>query len=150
MSGTSVKVIPAVKVNRTFSVPREKVFQAWVNNDEIKNWFLPAEGYSVLFAEVNPRKNTRFRILMKDSEGNQHLFGGVLQQFIFPEKLDFTWAINGGGTQQQKSFVTVDFIEKGTQTEVQLKHINLPNEKMMEGYSKSWVHILDQLDKYLK
>ena len=150
MSGTSVKVIPAVKVNHTFSSPREKVFQAWINNDEIKNWFLPAEGYSVLFAEVNPRKNTRFRALVKDADGNQHLFGGVLQQFIFPEKLDFTWAINGGGTQQQKSFVTVDFVEKGGQTEIQLIHKNFPNEEMRESYSKSWNFMLEQLDKYLK
>jgi uncharacterized protein YndB with AHSA1/START domain len=150
MSGTSVNVIPAVKVNRTLSVPREKIFQAWMNNDEIKNWFLPAEGYSVIFAEVNPRKNTRFRISLKDTDGNQHIFGGVLQQTVFPEKLDFTWASNGGGTQQQKSFVTIDFIEKGTQTEVKLIHKNFPNEEMREGYSKSWNYILDQLDKYLK
>lgn len=150
MSGTSVMVIPAVKVNHFFSSPREKVFNAWINNDEIKNWFLPADGYSVSFAEVNPRKNTRFRISMKDADGNQHLFGGVLHKFVFPEKLGFTWAKNGGGTQQQKSVVTVEFKEKGGQTEVLLIHENFMKLEIMESYAKKWNYILDQLDKYLK
>lgn len=150
MSGTSVKVIPAVKIGRTFSIPREKVFQAWMNREELKNWFLFADGYSVSFAEINPRKNTRFRVSMKDSDGNQHLFGGVLHKFAFPEELGFTWAKNGGGTQQQKSFVTVDFIDKAGQTEIQLTHENFPDEKMMESYKLGWNYMLDQLDKYLR
>jgi uncharacterized protein YndB with AHSA1/START domain len=149
MSGTSVKVIPAVLVERTFSVDRECVFNAWTDTNELKNWFFPENGYTVPFAEINLRKNTRYRIAIKDKGGNTQLFGGIINQLVVPEKLCYTWAVNGGGTQQIKTLVSIDFIEKGGQTEVKLIHENFTDEKTRENYEKQWNYMFDQLAKYL-
>jgi len=149
MSGTSVTVIPAVLVERTFSADRDRVFNAWTDTNELKNWFFPEEGYTVLFAEINLRKNTRYRIAMKDKGGNTQLFGGIIKQLVVPKKLSYTWAVNGGGTQQVKTFVSIDFAEKGSQTEVNLIHENFTDEQTRENYEKLWNSMFDQLAKYL-
>ena len=149
MSGTSVNVIPAVKVNRTFNAPCDRVFKAWTDQNELKNWFFPSEGYTIPFAEINLRKNTRFRIAMKDSKGNTDLIGGIIKQLVIPEKLGYTWAQNGGGTQQRKTFVSIEFMDKDGKTDVQLIHEDFPDEKMRESYEKRWNSLFDQLEKYL-
>jgi len=149
MSGTSVTVIPAVLVERTFSADRDRVFNAWTDTNELKNWFFPEEGYTVLFAEINLRKNTRYRIAMKDKGGNTQLFGGIIKELIVPEKLSYTWAANGGGTQQEKTLVSIDFTDKGGQTEVKLIHENFTDEQTRENYEKLWNSMFDQLAKYL-
>lgn len=149
MSGTSVKVIPAVRVERTFSAECERVFNAWTDTNELKNWFFFSDGYTVPFAEINLRKNTRYRIAMKDKSGNTHLFGGIIKHLVVPKKLSYTWAGNGGGTQQIKTLVSIDFTDKGGQTEVKLIHESFPDEQMRENYEKSWNYLFDQLANYL-
>lgn len=149
MSGTSVRVIPSLTVTRKYPVPRERVFRAWTDRKELQNWFFPANGFTVPFAEINLRKNTRYRIAMRDKEGTLHLFGGVMQEVVVPEKLRFTWAQNAGGTQQHKSLVTVDFLDQSGTTELQLTHDNFPDDQVRTSYEQSWNHILDNLAKYL-
>jgi uncharacterized protein YndB with AHSA1/START domain len=86
---------------------------------------------------------------MKDKSGNTQLFGGIIKQLVVPEKLTYTWAGNGGGTQQMKTLLRIDFIEKGDQTAVKLIHENFRDEQMRISYEKSWSFLFEQLEKYL-
>ena len=86
---------------------------------------------------------------MKDPKGNLHLFGGVLKQ-VTSSKISFTWASNGGGTQQFKSIITVEFFQKEATTELRLTHENFSGEKMRERYDEGWNNIFEQLEKFLK
>jgi uncharacterized protein YndB with AHSA1/START domain len=149
MSGTSVTVIPAVKIERTFDAPPERVFNAWTDDHELKNWFFPSDGYSVPFAEINLRKNTRYRIAVRDSKGETHLYGGIIKQLIMPEKFACTWAENGGGTQQRKTFISIDFTDANGKTIVLFTHEDFPDEKMRKFYETMWNRLFDQLEKYL-
>lgn len=150
MSGTHVDVIPVVHITHSLPASRDRVFKAWIDKQDLQNWFIPDEGYSVLFIEINSRKNAKFRIVLKDSQGNKRLFGGIYREFVIPERLDFTWEKNGGGTQQHKTFVSVQFKEKDGQTRIELTHDHFSDEKMRDEYEKSWPAMFDRLEKYLK
>ena len=144
-----MQVIPNLIIKRTISCLPGRIFKAWTVEEELKQWFFPAAGYSIPFVEFNLRKNALYRIAMKAPNGDLHLFGGMIKELIVAEKLCFTWASNGGGTQQLKSFITVEFIPGNGTTEVRLTHENFSGETMREGYDKGWNHIFDQLEKHL-
>ncbi len=144
-----MQVIPNLIIKRTMSFSPGRIFKAWTEEEELKRWFFPADGYTIPFVEINLRKNALYRIAMKDPKGDLHLFGGLIKELIIAQKLSFTWASNGGGTQQFKSFITVDFLRKNGTTEVRLTHENFSGETMREKYDKGWNHIFDQLEKHL-
>lgn len=64
------KTSPAttLRVARSFAAPREKVFRAWTDPEELKKWFGPV-GYSTLIAEVDLRVGGKYRLGMRKLPG---------------------------------------------------------------------------------
>ena len=95
-------------ITRTFAAPREKVFKAWTDPQELKKWWAAGPGFTTPFAEVDLRVGGRYRLAMKPPDQDVvRVVGGVYREVRPPERLIYTWAWEGSGGPE--TVVTVTF-----------------------------------------
>lgn len=137
-----------LRLQRTFSASRERVFDAWTNPEELKNWFAPSDTYRTPEAEVDLRVGGRYRIRMESADGKAHQVAGVYHEIQVPEKLVFTWGWEFGGMDQEETLVTVEFSEVGENgTEVVLTHERFSSIKARDEHKEGWSGCLERLTK---
>ncbi|MCZ6798895.1 MAG: SRPBCC domain-containing protein [Nitrospirae bacterium] len=141
-------------ITRTFKAPREKVFEAWTNPEALKRWFGPSDDFSTPGAEVDLQVGGHFRIQMKAPNGEEHTVGGVYREIQVPEKLVFTWSWEAGGgcggsemDEPIETLVTVEFSERGNETEVILTHECFANADQRDKHNEGWSGCLARLGK---
>jgi uncharacterized protein YndB with AHSA1/START domain len=77
-----------ITITRTFDAPRELVFQAWTDPDQVARWFGPA-GFETPreSVEIDLRPGGRFRLTMVRGEGMEHPVDYEVVEFVEPELL---------------------------------------------------------------
>lgn len=141
------KTETSLQLRRTLAVPREKVFRAWTEVEEIKKWFCPT-GFTVLHADLDLRVGGNYRITMKSPDGKNIDHFGSYREIRPPVKLVFTWILDNqdcAGNQgvTVETLVTVEFQDHGGSTTVVLTHEFFPNEKARDGHQFGWSGCLD-------
>src|SRR5262249_34608934 len=111
-----------VVLRRTYAASRNRVFRACTDAEEIVQWMSPSEGGSAEFAGMGLRTGGPYRIGYRTPNGLA-VVGGVFLKVVVPEKLVYTWVWeepeeNAGAETR----VTVEFLEKGGETELVLTH----------------------------
>jgi len=96
-------------LRRTFTAPREKVFRAWTDPEELKQWWGP-EGCSTPIAEIDLRVGGKYRFGMKPLEGDLIFVSGTYREIRPPEKLVYTWVWEGSEMDAGETLVTVKFL----------------------------------------
>jgi uncharacterized protein YndB with AHSA1/START domain len=136
-------------VRRTIKAPREKVFRAWTEPEELKKWFGP-EGMECTSAEMDLRVGGSYRISIQDDKGETHDVGGVYREIRPPERLTFTWKWeNMPELAGVETLVTLEFAAKGNETELTLTHEHFPSEKARDEHTGGWSTTFDCLEKFL-
>lgn len=127
-------------VSRVVKAPIDKVFRAWVEADQLKQWYSP-EGMSTPKASVEARKGGKYSVTMQMGEAEFDMSGEYLE-FDEPNKLVFTW-------NAATSIVIVNFKKVDeTTTEVSLTHRGFVNEKSQMEHQQGWDGTLNKLVKY--
>jgi uncharacterized protein YndB with AHSA1/START domain len=147
----------AIQVRRTFSASREKVFRAWTELAALNHWMCrDVRSHQVRYLQLDVRPNGRYEIEVKAPEGVTYIGGGIYREVKAPEKLSFTWRWKrmpekpGASLPAGDSLVTVEFFERGDQTEVVLKHEMLLTEESRKSHKKGWEGCFEKLAEYLK
>ena len=92
MSNLTFDSATMLKIRRYYHASRERVFRAWTNPEQLKQWFAVAEGFTTPIADVDLKVGGRYRLGMQPPGDDGVLIaGGVYQQISPPEKLVFTW-----------------------------------------------------------
>lgn len=137
MSDTQTTV-PALTIKRTFDAPRERVFNAFTNASRLREWFGPP-GVAVGEVTFDPRDGGRYRILMKNSKGEDFNVGGVITEFREPERLAYTFRWEEDDPQTERdTFITIDFIARGNQTEMVFTQEGFAAEASRDGHADGW------------
>ncbi len=137
-----------LRVERTFAAPREKVFRAWTDPEELKKWFGPV-GYSTLIAEVDLRVGGQYRLGMRKlPNGEIFYLVGMYREVRPPEKLVYTWFWESQ-PEQGETLVTVEFLARGNSTEVMVTHELFSTDKARDDHDKGWNSCLDRLPQAL-
>lgn len=137
-----------LRLTRTFAAPREKVFHAWTDPEELKKWFGPV-GYSTPTAEVDLRVGGKYRLGMKKlPDGEIFYLSGTYREVRLPEKLVYTWRWENE-PELGETLVTVEFRARGHSTEVVVTHELFPTEKARDDHDKGWNSCLDRLPEVL-
>ena len=135
-------------LRRTFHAPREKVFRAWTDPEELKKWWGP-EGYATPSAEVDLRVGGKYRLGMRKlPDGEIFYLSGIYREVRPPERLVYTWRWEAQ-PEHGETLVTVEFREVGDSTEVVLTHERFPTEKARDDHNRGWSGCLDRLPKLL-
>lgn len=133
-----------LRLRRTFAAPRERVFRAWTVPEEMKKWKGPG-AMSTPVAEVDLRPGGRYRIHMQPPDGTvTHRLVGLYRVVDPPKKLVYTWRWENE-PELAETLVTVEFLDRGGNTELVLTHELFPNDDARKRHEAGWTACFDKL-----
>ena len=139
----------SLQLKRRFAAPREKVFRAWTDPQAVKQWHASGE-YQTHIAELDLRVGGRYRFEFKQlSDGIVVPVWGTYREVRAPERLVYTWTVERPGLNMGETLVTVEFLARGTETEIVLTHELLPSAELREEHKEGWNACFDSLPKCL-
>jgi uncharacterized protein YndB with AHSA1/START domain len=137
---------PTLVVRRRIAVPRERVFEAWLDSESLAHWMRPGD-FTHATVTVDPRVGGGFRIVMEGrTDGGDYEHRGEYLVIEPPSLLSFTWISRA--TDHQPTVVTIEFHEWGSGTELVLTHRRLP-PTAVEAHRRGWTDIVRLLDEAL-
>ena len=149
MSNTQTAAGPELVIRRTFNAPRSRVFEAFTKAELLRQWFTPPgkEPGAVTF---DARVGGSYRITSTDPDGEEWNFGGVISEFRVPERLAYTfhWEEDDKSAEREM-YVTLDFIDRGEQTEIVFTQTNFASEASRDGHLEGWYEVFDKLPALL-
>jgi uncharacterized protein YndB with AHSA1/START domain len=121
-------------VTRSFAAKRSRVFRAFTDRNEMKQWFGP-EGFTISACAIDLRVGGAYRVVMRSPHGTEHIVRGVYQEISKPERLAFTWAWESDdGELGPETVVTVTFAENDGKTELRLSHRRFESKKARDAH----------------
>jgi uncharacterized protein len=134
----------SVQTKRQIKAPRERVFAAWTNQDQIAKWMGPGV-CRVLSAKLDVRVGGKYRMLFQ-TPGGEMTVSGEYRELQAPSKIAFTWQWQDDEDWQNvTSLVTVELVEKDGGTEVTLTHTGLPSGESAGRHEHGWQGSLEKL-----
>lgn len=138
---------PQLVVRREIEASAEELFDAWLDARSLGSWMRPgdaASGTRESTVAVDARVGGAFSINMH-APTKDVLHTGTYREIDRPHRLVFTWiSVN---TRDRESVVTVEFHAgaKPGHTEIVLTQEQLPDAPAIEGHTKGWTAIVENL-----
>lgn len=139
-----------LKVTRTFKASRQRVFRAWTEPELMMRWFVEGDG-NMSVCEIDLREGGRYR-LEGEMGGKRWRIWGSYLEVKPPEKLVYTWAWKhdaGMGTTEGDTTVTVEFRDRGPETELVLTHERFASAAARDEHTQGWTSCLNRLERVL-
>jgi uncharacterized protein YndB with AHSA1/START domain len=139
----------SLEIRRFINAPRDRVYAAWTNPAQLKEWFGPEWVQTRdIFAE--PRAGGKFRWDLINCDGEEKTIGGEYREVVPGKKIVFTWKHCDDELWANRiSIVTVEFSDRNGGTELRLKHEQLPSEESRDDHNRGWNSVLDKLEKFV-
>jgi uncharacterized protein YndB with AHSA1/START domain len=105
-------------ITRVFDAPKELVFKAWTEPEQIKKWWGP-KGFSAPVIKVNLKKGGKYLYAMKDEKGKVYWTGGEYLEVDAPRRLvvtDYFADEKGNKVDPVKYGIPKDFPKESTVT----------------------------------
>lgn len=141
-------------ISRVIDAPRERVFEAWTDPDQLKRWWGP-HGMTTPVCEMDLRPGGVFRTVMRDPGGAEYPNEGVFVEVAKPERLVFTEAFGEDGRPSEEARATITFEDPGggeTRLTARWLHASVADREAHErmGFAQGWGEMLDRLEAHLK
>ena len=138
-----------LKVSRTIRASRQRVFRAWTEPELMMRWFVEADD-EMRVCRIDLRKGGRYEF-QGTSKGRPWTVRGEYLEVKPPERLVYTWTWNidpsKGDATGDDTRVTIDFIERGKETDVVVKHERFATAQARDMHANGWKGCLDRLSK---
>jgi uncharacterized protein YndB with AHSA1/START domain len=131
-------------MRRTVRAKRDRVFDAWTDPDQLKRWWGPGE-FTTPVAEVDARPGGTYLLVMQPPAGDPMRLVGSFQEVLRPERLVYTWRWDAPWSDGHESLVTVEFLDRGNETEVVVRHEHFGPEGE-DPYRTGWEGGLHKLE----
>ena len=139
----------AIRAQRRFAAPREKVFRAWTEPDALKRWWCPP-GWTAADIEVDLRVGGAYRIGMRRIADNTQVYVyGTFLEVRWPEQLVYTWRWDGAFEALPETKVTVEFLDVKGSTKLVLTHESFPELAVRQQHLVGWVTACDRMERIL-
>lgn len=145
---------------RTFDVPSEKLFDAWINPETLKKWFFTSETTNIL-TRNEPKVGGTFEIL-DYQEGEDYYVFGKYKEIDPPKNLVFTFKMPHINDSADVIKVQIKPIETGCKMTF-IQEIKVPTEsglaeeeieqKLKEYHDQTeqgWGYIFDELKQIIE
>jgi uncharacterized protein YndB with AHSA1/START domain len=138
-----------VRVTHVFDAPREAVFAAWTDPEQVAKWWAP-DGFEIPAesVEIEPRVGGRFHLTMVESAGDGRFpYHSEIIEFSAPELIALKAdAIPGAGIED--TVTRVVFEEHGAKTRMTVT--SGPYTEDVRGNAEAgWVDLLANLERAL-
>ena len=140
MTAETIETVPTVRISKMMPARREDVFNAWLDADGMRTLMCPGD-IKKTEIEIDARVGGRFRLVMHGEE-NDHEMTGEYVEIDPPSRLAFTWVSHA---TVGDSLVTLEFRDRGEETELVLTHERLPSAEIAAQHEGGWGSILQKL-----
>ena len=148
MDTTTFAEKPSLTLTRSYSVPPQRVWRAWTDPQALKRWFGPGGEDPVSVADLDVRKDGRFRIVFGGADGKAHEVQGVYREVVPHRKLVFTWTWPNS-TPERESVITIEFRAAGGGTELVFRQEQFFDATVRDGHLRGWTEAFLKLDQSL-
>ena len=140
-------------ITRVFAAPRELVWRAWIDPDEVVFWWhlrgvvTPRESI-----EIDARPGGRYRYTMIAPDGTEYPTAGVYREITPPERLVFTWG-SPEDPDDAAAVITVDLVERGDaadETRMTFHLQGIDGARGDENVYDGWDSAFDILDERIE
>jgi uncharacterized protein YndB with AHSA1/START domain len=154
-------------IKRIFNAPIEKIWNAFTDQNILKNWWSP-QGMTSSFLTVELKVGGVFRFCFKGNDGTEmadkEFWGcGEYTKIEKPNKLSYYDSFSdaegnpvppsyygiSGKNEIEKLLIELTFIEKEGKTCMQFVGENSYDDSMTEDITKGWNEMFNKLDKLL-
>ena len=149
-------------IERIFAAPRERLWQAWTNPEQLKRWWGPKD-FTAPFAAIDLRVGGKYLNCMRSPDGKDFWSGGVYREIVPLEKIVVTDSFTDekgnivpaaqygmSGDWPLELLVTVTFEAQNGKTKMTLRHLGLPAGENLETCRQGWNQSFDKLAAILK
>src|SRR5439155_26125693 len=138
----------SLQIKRFINAPRARVYAAWTDPAQLKQWFGPEFVQTHDFV-ADVRVGGEYRWDLTSPEGERMTVRGEYRELVPGKKIVFTWKWDDDDVWENRtSIVTVELSDGGGGTELLLKHEQLPSEESRDRHNEGWNSVLDRLEKF--
>ena len=154
-------------ISRTFDAPRELVYRAWTEAEQLMHWFGP-KGFPMFHARIDLRPGGTFHYALRQPDGGEMWGKWVFQEIVPPEEIVVVSSFSDpeGKTTKHpgmtdwplemrsrflfedvggKTKVTIRWAPVATSTEAEIRTF----ERGRPGMTQGWTGTFEQLEAYL-
>lgn len=148
MTATINTKATTLEITKSLKAPVEKVYKTWTQPEHMKNWFGCAQtGETKIVQDF--RVGGEYRYEMHLDSGDIAVVTGTFKEIVENKKVVYTWSNNSTEFPAQNTLVTVEFLSKGQETDLVLKHENFAVPVAVEGHTAGWSAALEKFASLL-
>jgi len=144
-------------LKRVLDATPELAFRAWTTPEHIQQWMRPEPGMAVPLASMDLRVGGKFRIQMKNPDGEFFTAVGEFREVKPPERLVYTWdwEKDGSGTEfgeveGKPSLITVEFLKRSKGTEFVMTHTRFATVESRDNHARGWSTAVEHFAKLVE
>jgi uncharacterized protein YndB with AHSA1/START domain len=135
-----------LSLRRIIRAPREKVFAAWTDPEQLRQWWGPGP-VSCPEAHVDLREGGAYRLANREADGSITWISGTFERVRAPDELVYTWTI--GSAPGEPTLVSVAFLPHAEGTELVLTHARFAAAAVRDMHLAGWNGCIDKLEALL-
>lgn len=145
-------------ITHLFDAPRETVFHAWTDPDQLKHWYAP-DGCTIEFKTIEVKVNGSFHSCIYDPVHGECWIKGIYKVVEFPEKLVFSMILSNAQGDDVRAaaagkpedwpeelLTTVTLTAIGKQTKLTIHQTVSEEEAKQTGAYQSWIKMFNKLN----
>ena len=146
-----------IRIERMFDAPRERVFDAWTQPEQLLQWYAP-RGCTITLVKLETRPGGRFHWCIHNPSFGDCWCVGVYQEVVRPERIVYTLATADSAGNEiepaqaghdprwpRETLVTVTLADVRGSTRLTLEQNVLESLAKHTGAHPSWLQMLDRL-----
>ena len=138
----------SLEIKRVINAPRSRVYAAWTDPAQLKQWWGPDNVETRNFA-ADARVDGKYRWDLVNQEGEEMSVFGEYRELVPGKKIVFTWQWDDDEAWKNvSSVVTVELSDRDGGTEICLRHEQLPSTESRDRHNEGWSSVLDRLEKF--
>lgn len=126
-----------LELERRLNAPPQRVFDAWIEPEQVSQWFGPGE-MTIVHTDIDPRVGGKWQMTMRSPSGDDRTVQGVYREIDRPRRLAFTWAWSHEGSVGFETEVILDFRADGDGTLMRLTQRTFPDQKQRDMHAMGW------------
>lgn len=141
----------ALRIERSFAAPRERLFRAFTEPALRGQWLRPADDWVVTATEIDPRPGGRYRDAFRAPDGAEFSESGAFHELRATERLVYDCRFEGGGVLEPDMLVTIDLHDLGAgKTRLVLEQSGYRSRNNRDEQEQGWPAFLDQLARRIE
>jgi uncharacterized protein YndB with AHSA1/START domain len=140
--------VTRLRLEKPLSVPPERVFAAFVDAEQFRNWWGPA-GFAVLDLQFDVVEGRDYRIVMKPPDGDVFHIRGTFLAVEAPRRLAYTFVYEEPHPDDQETLVTLTLVPTDPGTRLVLDHGPFKTDARLQLHRVGWTETLERLERSL-